>query len=357
MFFGSVEKPPRLSAFDLEVPDNLIADKPTKARENSKLMVLNRKDMSIEHKKFKDVVSYFKKGEVLVLNNTKVYPARLYAKKDKSDAQVEVFLLRELANNLWEAMVKPARKVRIGNKLILSDEITCDVIDNTVSGGRVLRFDHDEQSLYKFIDTHGLCPLPPYIKRPDEGIDKDRYATVYEDKKLQESVAAPTAGLHFDNELLSAIKKIGVNIATINLSVGAGTFQPVKVDNIEEHDIHSEYLEVSPMVVDMVKNTKALGKKVFAVGTTATRALETAFIDQDNKGFSGYTKLFIYPGYKFKVVDRLITNFHLPKSSLLMLVSAFIGYDNMKHIYKTAVDKKYRFLSYGDAMLLKKHEI
>lgn len=176
-------------------------------------------------------------------------------------------------------------------------------------------------------------------------------------KKLQDSVAAPTAGLHFDDELLDAIKKIGVNMARVNLSVGAGTFQPVKVDNIEDHDIHSEYLEVSPEVVDMVNATKAAGKKVFAVGTTATRALETAFMDESQKGYSGYTKLFIYPGYKFKAVDRLITNFHLPQSSLLMLVSAFIGYDNMKHIYTTAVDDKYRFLSYGDAMLLEKHEI
>jgi S-adenosylmethionine:tRNA ribosyltransferase-isomerase len=200
-------------------------------------------------------------------------------------------------------------------------------------------------------------PLPPYIKRADEDLDKDRYATVYEDKTLQGSVAAPTAGLHFDDNLLKKIKNKGVKIATVNLSVGAGTFQPVKVENIEEHDIHSEYLEVTPEVVDMVVQTKAKGRKVFAVGTTATRALETAFMDESIKGFSGYTKLFIYPGYKFKVVDKLITNFHLPQSSLLMLVSAFIGYENMMQLYKIAVEKEYRFLSYGDAMLLEKYEI
>ena len=218
----------------------------------------------------------------------------------------------------------------------------------------IMLFDRPPLEVFNAI---GHVPLPPYIKRSDEDLDKERYATVYEDKELQDSVAAPTAGLHFDDELLEAIKKLGVNMATVNLSVGAGTFQPVKVENIEEHDIHSEYLEVSANVVDMVIATKAAGKKVFSVGTTATRALETAFIDESEKGYSGYTKLFIYPGYKFKAVDRLITNFHLPQSSLLMLVSAFIGYDNMQHIYKTAVDEKYRFLSYGDAMLLEKHEI
>jgi S-adenosylmethionine:tRNA ribosyltransferase-isomerase len=217
-----------------------------------------------------------------------------------------------------------------------------------------LQFDRPPLEVFNSI---GHVPLPPYIRRPDEDIDKKRYATVYEDKELQESVAAPTAGLHFDDDLLNAIKQKGVKIATVNLSVGAGTFQPVKADNIEDHDIHSEYLEVSAEVVDMVIATKDAGKKVFSVGTTATRALETAFMDQNEKGYKGYTKLFIYPGYKFKVVDKLITNFHLPKSSLLMLVSAFIGYDNMKHIYKTAVDERYRFLSYGDAMLLEKHEI
>jgi S-adenosylmethionine:tRNA ribosyltransferase-isomerase len=248
--------------------------------------------------------------------------------------------------------MRSGRAPKIGAVIVLDTfEVECvDRQDNFF----ILQFDRPPLEVFNAI---GHIPLPPYIKRPDEDLDKERYSTVYENKKFQGSVAAPTAGLHFDDELLNAIKKIGVKIATVNLSVGAGTFQPVKVENIEEHDIHSEYLEVSADVVDMVIAAKKADKKVFAVGTTATRALETAFSDESEKGYSGYTKLFIYPGYKFKVVDRLITNFHLPQSSLLMLVSAFIGYDNMRHIYKTAVDEKYRFLSYGDAMLLEKNEI
>ena len=338
----------KTSDFDYHLPKELIANYPLDKRSSSRLLVhLNQ----IEHKTFKDILNYFQEGDLLVVNNTSVIPARIFGNKE-SGGSVEVMLERVMEDNKALVQIGSGRSPKKGMMIILgSYKAECiDREDNFF----ILQFNAPPLEVFNAV---GHVPLPPYIKRPDEGIDKDRYATVYEDKKLQESVAAPTAGLHFDNELLSAIKKIGVNIATINLSVGAGTFQPVKVDNIEEHDIHSEYLEVSPMVVDMVKNTKALGKKVFAVGTTATRALETAFIDQDNKGFSGYTKLFIYPGYKFKVVDRLITNFHLPKSSLLMLVSAFIGYDNMKEIYRTAIEKNYRFLSYGDAMLLKKNEI
>ena len=261
-------------------------------------------------------------------------------------------LERVMENNKALVQIRSGRAPRIGAVIILDTfKLKCiDRQDNFF----IVQFDRPPIEVFNEI---GHVPLPPYIKRPDEDLDKDRYATVYEDRELQDSVAAPTAGLHFDDDLLNAIKKIGVKLARVNLSVGAGTFQPVKVENIEEHDIHSEYLEVSADVVDMVNATKEAGKKVFAVGTTATRALETAFINENEKGYCGYTKLFIYPGYKFKAVDRLITNFHLPQSSLLMLVSAFIGYDNMKHIYETAVNKKYRFLSYGDAMLLEKNEI
>ena len=244
------------------------------------------------------------------------------------------------------------RSLKIDSKINLgSHEVKCIGKKNNFF---ILQFNTNPLKVFNEI---GHIPLPPYIKRPDEELDKNRYATVYEDKKLQQSVAAPTAGLHFDNELLDLIKKKGVKISTINLSVGAGTFQPVKVENFADHDIHKEFIEVSKEVIDIVKETKALGKKVFAVGTTATRAIETAFKEDSNKGYAGYTELFIYPGYKFKVVDRLITNFHLPRSSLLMLVSAFIGYDNMKQLYKIAVEKKYRFLSYGDSMLLKRNEI
>ena len=338
----------KTSDFNYALPEELIAKYPLKKRTLSKLLVYSDK---IDHKSFKDILDYFKEGDLLVVNNTSVIPARIFGHKD-SGGSVEVMLERVMEKNQALVQMRSGRVPKIGAVIILDNfEVECiDRKDNFF----ILQFDRPPLEVFNAI---GHIPLPPYIKRPDEDLDKERYSTVYENKKFQGSVAAPTAGLHFDDELLNAIKKIGVKIATVNLSVGAGTFQPVKVENIEEHDIHSEYLEVSADVVDMVMATKKAGKKVFAVGTTATRALETAFSDESEKGYSGFTKLFIYPGYKFKVVDMLITNFHLPQSSLLMLVSAFIGYDNMRHIYKTAVDKKYRFLSYGDAMLLKKNEI
>ena len=338
----------KTSDFNYDLPEELIANYPLDNRSSSRLLVY---DNEIEHKTFKDVIDYFEQGDLLVVNNTSVIPARIYGNKE-SGGSVEVMLERVMEDNKALVQIRSGRSPKIGAIIILdSYKVQCiDRQDNFF----ILQFDRPPLEVFNSI---GHVPLPPYIKRPDEELDKDRYATVYEDKTLKESVAAPTAGLHFDNELLNAITKIGVKMAAVNLSVGAGTFQPVKVDNIENHDIHSEYLEVSPDVVDMVIETKKAGKKVFSVGTTATRALETAFMDENEKGYKGYTKLFIYPGYKFKAVDRLITNFHLPQSSLLMLVSAFIGHDNMKHIYKTAVDERYRFLSYGHAMLLEKNEI
>ena len=338
----------KTSDFNYDLPEELIANYPLDNRSSSRLLVYTNE---IEHKTFKDVLNYFKAGDLLVLNNTSVIPARVYGNKE-SGGSIEVMLERVMEDNKALVQIRSGRSPKIGTVINLdSYKVECtDRQDNFF----ILQFDRPPLEIFNSI---GHVPLPPYIKRPDEDLDKDRYATVYEDKTLQESVAAPTAGLHFDKELLNAITKMGVKVATINLSVGAGTFQPVKVDNIEDHNIHSEYLEVSPDVVDMVIATKKADKKVFSVGTTAARALETAFMDMNEKGYKGYTKLFIYPGYKFKAVDRLITNFHLPQSSLLMLVSAFIGYDNMKHIYKTAVNERYRFLSYGDAMLLKKHEV
>ena len=338
----------KTSDFSYELPEELIAKYPLDLRSSSKLLVHFDK---IEHRFFKDILDYFEEGDLLVVNNTSVIPARVFGHKE-SGGSVEIMLERVMEDNKALVQMRSGRTPKIGTTIILdSFEVECiDRQDNFF----IVQFD---RSPLKVFNAIGHVPLPPYIKRPDVDLDKDRYATVYEFIKLQDSVAAPTAGLHFDDELLENIKKIGVKMATVNLSVGAGTFQPVKVDHIEEHDIHSEYLEVSADVVDMVNATKKAGKKVFAVGTTATRALETAFNNESEKGFCGYTKLFIYPGYKFKAVDRLITNFHLPQSSLLMLVSAFIGYDNMKNIYETAVNKKYRFLSYGDAMLLKKNEI
>jgi len=300
---------------------------------------------------FKDIIKFFSEGDLLVVNNSSVIPARIFGQKESGGA-IEVMLERIMEDNQALVQIRSGRSPKIRSFLDL-DSYRAQCIDRK-DNFFIIQFDSPPLDIFNKI---GHIPLPPYIKRKDEDLDKERYATVYEDKELQESVAAPTAGLHFDNELLNSLKKAGVKIATINLSVGAGTFQPVKVDNIKDHDIHEEYLEVSNDVIRLVNDTKNAGNKVFAVGTTATRALETAFTHGDKNGYKGYTKLFIYPGYKFKAVDKLITNFHLPQSSLLMLVSAFIGYDNMKHIYKTAVDNKYRFLSYGDAMLLEKNEI
>ena len=338
----------KTSDFNYHLPEELIANYPLERRSLSKLLVFNE---AIEHLLFKDIVRYFNKGDLLVVNNTSVIPARIFGYKE-SGGSVEVMLERIMEDNQALVQIRAGRSPRIGSYLNLdSYRVQCV---NRKDNFFIIQFNSPPLDVFNKI---GHVPLPPYIKREDEDLDNDRYATVYEDKKLQESVAAPTAGLHFDDQLLDSIKKLGVNIATINLSVGAGTFQPVKVENIKDHDIHEEYLKVSKEVIKLVNKTKQAGKKVFAVGTTATRALETAFADGNENGYEGYTKLFIYPGYKFKAVDRLITNFHLPQSSLLMLVSAFIGYDNMRHIYETAVNKKYRFLSYGDAMLLKKNEI
>ena len=338
----------KTSDFNYDLPEKLIANYPLDERSSSRLLVY--KDQ-IDHRTFRDIINYFEEGDLLVVNNTSVIPARVYGNKESGDS-VEVMLERIMEDNKALVQIRSGRSPKIGT-IIYLDSYKTECIDRQ-DNFFILQFDRSPLEVFNSI---GHVPLPPYIKRPDEELDKDRYATVYEDKDLQESVAAPTAGLHFDDELLNALKNLGVQMATVNLSVGAGTFQPVKVDEIEDHDIHSEYLEVSDEVVALVKATKKAGKKVFAVGTTATRALETAFIEDNDKGYSGYTKLFIYPGYTFKAVDRQITNFHLPQSSLLMLVSAFIGYDNMRHIYKTAVEKEYRFLSYGDAMLLEKNEI
>ena len=338
----------KTSDFDYYLPEELIADYPLDCRSSSRLLV--NMDF-VEHKFFKDIINYLNDGDLLILNNTSVIPARIYGTKDSGGA-VEIMLERILDEDKALVQMRVNRNLKIGSKINF-DSHEVEYIGRQ-GNFYILQFNTNPLKVFNQI---GHIPLPPYIKRPDEELDKNRYATVYEDKKLQQSVAAPTAGLHFDNELLDLIKKKGVKISTINLSVGAGTFQPVKVENINDHDIHKEFIEVSKEVIDIVKETKALGKKVFAVGTTATRAIETAFKEDSNKGYAGYTELFIFPGYKFKVVDRLITNFHLPRSSLLMLVSAFIGYDNMKQLYKIAVEKKYRFLSYGDSMLLKRNEI
>ena len=338
----------KTSDFDYYLPEELIANYPLDSRSSSRLLIHSDK---VEHKHFSNIVDYLSSGDLLVVNNTSVIPARIFGTKESGGA-VEIMLERIMEDNKALVQMRSSRTIKTGT-LINLDSYQVKCIDRQ-KNFYLLQFDLSPLEVFNAI---GHVPLPPYIKRDDQDLDKDRYATVYENKELQESVAAPTAGLHFDDELLEKIKNKGVRIASVNLSVGAGTFQPVKTENIEEHDIHSEYIEVSDEVINLVNETKQLGNKIFAVGTTATRALETAYMNNSKIGYSGYTKLFIYPGYKFKVVDRLITNFHLPRSSLLMLVSAFIGYDNMRQLYKIAIDERYRFLSYGDAMLLKKNEI
>ena len=338
----------KTSDFDYYLPEELIANYPLDSRSSSRLLIYSDK---VEHKYFSNIVDYLSSGDLLVVNNTSVIPARIFGTKESGGA-VEIMLERIMEDNKALVQIRSSRTIKTGT-LINLDSYQVECIDRQ-KNFYILQFDLSPLEVFNAI---GHVPLPPYIKRDDQDLDKDRYATVYENKELQESVAAPTAGLHFDDELLEKIKNKGVRIASVNLSVGAGTFQPVKTENIEEHDIHSEYIEVSDEVINLVNETKQLGNKIFAVGTTATRALETAYMNNSKIGYSGYTKLFIYPGYKFKVVDRLITNFHLPRSSLLMLVSAFIGYDNMRQLYKIAIDERYRFLSYGDAMLLKKNEI
>jgi len=351
MFFGTVERPPRLSEFEMEIPEKLIAQYPTKKRDECKLMVIHKDSGKIEHKKFKDMTDLFNKGDVLVLNNTQVFSARLYANKDKSDAKVEVFLLRELENELWEAMVKPARKVRIGNKLIFNKDISCDVIDNTVSGGRVLRFEYKENSLYSYIDKNGFSPLPPYIKRDPKPQDKKDYQTIYATKRG--SVAAPTAGLHFSKTLLTKLEKKGVNITYVTLHIGLGTFRPILVEDLTRHHMDSEYYNVPKETADIINEAKQKKKKIWTVGTSTVRTLETVTV----AGFAitpkeGWTDKFIYPPYKFKMCDRLITNFHTPKSTLILLVAALTNKKTVLKAYKEAIKKKYKFYSYGDAMLI-----
>ncbi|SVA03867.1 uncharacterized protein METZ01_LOCUS56721 [marine metagenome] len=351
MFFGSVEKPPRLSEFELEVPERLVAKDPLKKRDECKLMVLNRAEQTIEHRQFKDVVDYFNKGDVLVMNNTRVYPARLYANKDKSEARVEVFLLRELADDLWEAMVKPARKVRIGNKLWFSKKISCDVIDNTVSGGRVLRFESDAESLYPFIEKVGHSPLPPYIDRESTPSDKTYYQTVYASERG--SVAAPTAGIHFSKAMLNKMEKKGVKLAYVTLHIGLGTFRPIMVEDLTRHQMDSEYFHVPPETAEIINKAKSKKKSVGVVGTSTVRTLETVVVS----GFQitsrkGWTDKFIYPPYDFKMCDKFITNLHQPKSTLMMLTAAFAKKDFILKAYKEAIKKKYRFYSYGDSMII-----
>ncbi len=342
----------KLSDFKYNLPKTSIAKYPVSPRDKAKLMVLNREDLSIENKVFRDVIDYMNKGDVLVVNETKVFQARLYGKKEKTNAKIEVFLLRELNKEdcIWDVIVDPARKVRIGNKIYFNDNFWCEVIDNTTSRGRTVRF-NQPGNVYAAVDEIGLTPLPPYIKREPEPEDKENYQTVY--ARVEGAVAAPTAGLHFTEKLLQKIEKKGIQVVPVILHIGLGTFRPVEVEDLTKHKMDSEYFEISVKSAEYINKAKESKHNVFVVGTSAARALETSVTAEGFvKPNRGWTDKFIFPPYEFKIVDKLITNFHMPESTLLMLVSAFADTEFILKAYKQAIKDKYRFLSYGDAMLI-----
>jgi S-adenosylmethionine:tRNA ribosyltransferase-isomerase len=343
----------KLSDFKYNMPKTVIAKHPAEPRDSAKLMVMDKKTGDIEHKIFKDIVDYFSKGDVLVVNETKVMQARLYGKKERTNAKIEVFVLRELNRdeNIWDVIVDPARKVRIGNRIYFNDKLWCEVIDNTTSRGRTVRFNEDAGDIYKAIEKLGQTPLPPYIKR--DVVDKDRedYQTIF--AKYDGSVAAPTAGLHFTPDLIKEIKAKGVKVVTVLLHIGLGTFRPVEVEDLTKHKMDSEYFEIPDESAKAINKALETKKNVFVVGTSATRALESSVTAEGFvKPNFGWTDKFIFPPYEFKITKKLITNFHQPESTLLMLAAAFGGYDNIMKNYKKAMKEGYRFLSYGDAMLI-----
>ena len=347
----------KLSHFNFNLPEELLAEFPTENRDESRLMVVNRKTGTIEHKLFKDVIDYFDDGDVMVLNNTKVFPARLYGNKEKTGARIEVFLLRELnaEQRLWDVLVDPARKIRIGNKLYFGDDdsLVAEVIDNTTSRGRTLRFLYDgsyDEFREKLVEL-GETPIPKYINREVTPEDAERYQTIY--AKEEGAVAAPTAGLHFSKHLLKRLEIKGINFAEVTLHVGLGTFNPVEVEDLSKHKMDSEEMIITQEACDIVNNAKAKKRKICCVGTTSMRAMESSVSSQRTLNpYTGWTNKFIYPPYDFSIADCMITNFHTPKSTLLMMISAFCGHDLMMKAYKEAIQEKYRFYSYGDAMLI-----
>ena len=332
--------------FDYDLPQELIAQHPMEPRDHSRLLVVDKKTGEIEHKHFYDLVNYLKPGDVLVFNDTRVIPARLHGTKD-TGAHVEVFLLTRRDATDWEVLVRPGKKLQVGAKINFSDELSCEVIEHTDFGGRVVRFKYDG-IFEEILDRLGETPLPPYITAPLE--DKERYQTVY--NRERRSAAAPTAGLHFTKELLQKIKEIGCEEVFVTLHVGLGTFRPVSEAKIEDHKMHKEFYTVSQEAADAVNKAKAEGRRIIAVGTTAVRTLEAAGADGQLHAGSSWTNIFIYPGYKFRLVDDLVTNFHLPQSTLLMLVSTLSTREIMLQTYKKAVEEKYRFFSFGDAMFI-----
>ena len=347
----------KLSDFQFELPQSLLAQRPAADRDESRLMVLDRKNESIAHHTFKEVLNFFEEGDVMVLNNTKVFPARLFGNKEKTGARIEVFLLRELneEQRLWDVLVDPARKIRIGNKLYFGedDSLVAEVIDNTTSRGRTLRFLFDgSYSEFRIkLKELGQTPLPKYIKRPLEEDDQERYQTIY--AKHEGAVAAPTAGLHFSKHLLKRLEIKGINLAELTLHVGLGTFSAVEVEDLSKHKMDSEELIIDSLAANKVNKAKDERKKICAVGTTVMRGLESSVSSSGYLNeFQGWTHKFIFPPYDFSIANSMITNFHTPKSTLLMMVSAFADPDFIKHAYSVAIKEKYNFYSYGDAMLI-----
>ena len=347
----------KLSEFSFDLPNELIAEYPQENRDEARLMVIHRKTGKIEHKLFKDLINYFSDGDVMITNNTKVFPARMYGNKEKTGAKIEVFLLRELNREslLWDVLVDPARKIRIGNKLYFGDDesLVAEVIDNTTSRGRTLRFlfDGSYEEFKAKITELGETPLPKYIRREVEKEDEERYQTIYASE--EGAVAAPTAGLHFSRELLKRLELKGVDFAEVTLHIGLGTFRTVEVEDLTKHKMDSEQAIITQACADRVNEAKVKKKRVCAVGTTSMRAIETSVsTDGMLKPFDGWTNKFIFPPYQFQIADSLITNFHTPLSTLLMMISAFCGHALMMEAYETAIKEKYRFYSYGDAMLI-----
>jgi len=347
----------KLSHFKFELPEGLLAEYPSEQRDEARLMVLDRKTETLEHKLFKDLVDYFDEDDVMVFNNTKVFPARLFGNKEKTGARIEVFLLRELntESRLWDVLVDPARKIRIGNKLFFgeNDDLVAEVIDNTTSRGRTLRFlfDGSYEAFRKKLKELGQTPLPKYIKRDAEPLDVERYQTIY--AKHEGAVAAPTAGLHFSKHLLKRLEIKGIELAEITLHVGLGTFNPVEVEDLSKHKMDSEQIDIPESAAHAVNRALENKKKVCAVGTTVMRTMESSVSANHRlKPFNGWTNKFIFPPYEFSLANAMITNFHTPKSTLMMMTAAFAGHDFLKHAYAEAIKEKYNFYSYGDAMLI-----
>ena len=338
----------KTSDFYYDLPQEYIAQTPIEPRDHSRMMVLHRDSDDIEHRHFYDIIDYLSEGDTLIVNDSRVIPARIYGYKEDTGAKIEFLLLKQLDGLRWETLVKPGKKAKIGTRFIFGDGLlTAEVVDIVDDGNRIVEL-HSEENIYSTLDKIGQMPLPPYITEKLE--DQERYQTVYSHELG--SAAAPTAGLHFTNELLDRIRAKGVNIGYVTLHVGLGTFRPVKVDDVTKHKMHSEHYEVPAETAELIKATKAAGKRVIAVGTTSCRTLESVAATGEIRACDGFTDIFIYPGFEFKVLDGLITNFHLPESTLIMLVSAFYGYDKTMKAYEIAVKEKYRFFSFGDCMAI-----